>query len=265
MGNFRLVLEYDGTGFEGWQSQPEGHRTVQGCLHEAVEKVTASSASVMGSGRTDTGVHAAAQVANVRVETRLGPEELQRALNATLPRDVAVLQVEAASEGFDARRDALSKRYGYRLFTGAVRSPLRERRAWWVPGPLDLDAMARAAGSLEGRHDFASFQAAGSSVRSTVRALAPVELEPDGDDLRLGFEADGFLRYMVRNLVGTLVEVGRGRLAADAVGDILAARDRARAPATAPARGLTLESVRYDGFESGALSADAALRSIRRR
>jgi tRNA pseudouridine38-40 synthase len=252
--NFRFVLEYDGSDFEGWQAQPEGHRTVQGCLGDALAKIVGGPVSLRGSGRTDAGVHAAAQVANARLETRLDVAELQRALNGTLPSDIAVLHVDVVPDAFDARRDTLGKRYRYRVWNGCVRSPLRERDHWWVRDALDLTAMRAAAERVRGEHDFASFQAAGSNVRTTRRTLTRADVEGrSGGEVGLVFEGDGFLRYMVRNLVGTLVEVGRGRLAAGALDEILAACDRAAAARTAPAAGLVLEAVHYADLSSDAI------------
>lgn len=246
MTNFRFIVEYDGTDFEGWQAQPEGHRTVQRCLADALAAIAGGPVSLRGSGRTDAGVHAWGQVANARLDTRLEPEILRRALNASLPPDVAVRAVDRVPEDFDARRSALAKRYRYRIWNHPVRSPLRARHSWWVRGPLDLGAMRKAASQLVGRHDFASFQAAGSDVRTSVRTLHAVEIAGrSGDEVTLDFEGDGFLRYMVRNLVGTLAEIGHERLAPDHIGGILAARDRRAAASTAPARGLTLQEVRY--------------------
>ncbi|MDJ0866821.1 MAG: tRNA pseudouridine(38-40) synthase TruA [Myxococcota bacterium] len=254
MRNFRLVLEYDGTAFEGWQTQArrgaeagaEAPRTVQGILEAVLEQVTGVRAPVHGAGRTDAGVHALGQVANVALETRLEPAELQRALNAVLPRDLAVRALDVVPDAFHARRDARGKRYVYRLWTGVVRSPARARTHAWVQPPLDRDAMRRAARDLEGTHDFASFQAAGSGPKTTVRTLTRVALEGGpGDELRIVVEGSGFLRHMVRNLVGTLLEVGRGKRDAGSMPALLAARDRALAGATAPARGLVLERVDY--------------------
>lgn len=245
MTNFRLLLEYDGTDFEGWQLQGT-RRTVQGCLVEALEKIVGVRVRLMGSGRTDSGVHAEGQVASARFETRLDVVSLRRALNANLPDDVAVRRVEVVADGFDARRDARSKYYRYRIWNDPVRSPLRTRRAWWVRASVDLEAMRRGAAALVGRHDFASFQAAGSAVRTTVRTLTRAEVSGvAGDDILFDFEGDGFLRYMIRNLVGTLVEVGRGSRDADEIVTILEGCDRAAAGETAPARGLTLVSVGY--------------------
>ncbi len=246
MATYRLTVEYDGAGFEGWQLQPRG-RTGQGVLHEAVARVTGEAARVVGSGRTDSGVHASGQVASLVLERDLEPLALRRALNGVLPADVAVVDCARAADGFHARYGARSKLYVYRIWNGPERSPLRSARSHWVRTPLDLAAMRRAAGDLTGRHDFAAFQAAGSEVRSTVRTLQRLDVVGEaGADVALELEGDGFLRHMVRIVAGTLVEVGLGRRAAGSMPALLAGRDRARAGRTAPARGLELVRVRYD-------------------
>jgi tRNA pseudouridine38-40 synthase len=246
--NWKLVLEYDGTDFEGWQAQPGDPppRTVQTTLQAALEAITGGPVAVFGAGRTDAGVHAAGQVASVRAATRLGAEELHRALNAHLPRDVAVHRLEAAAPGFHARRDARSKLYVYRIWNAPVRAPLRERFALHVRGRLDLDALREGAASLVGTHDFASFRAAGGSGRTSVRTLSRVEWRGEaGGELQLEVEGTGFLRHMVRNLVGTLLEIGRGRRSASSLPRLLAARDRTLAGPTSPPHGLTLIRVDY--------------------
>ena len=244
MTNYRLTIEYDGTNFEGWQMQSAGSRTVQGCLSAALARITGRDVRCLGSGRTDAGVHAEGQVASARMETRLTPDELLKAVNANLPADVAVRDVRIVPEAFDARRDARSKHYRYRIWNDPVRSPLRARRSWWVRGALDLESMRKALPHVVGEHDFASFQAAGSDVTTTVRRLGRAEMNAGAGEIVLDFEANGFLRYMVRNLVGTVVEIGRGRRAPD-LAAVLAARDRAAAGPTAPPEGLTLVSVDY--------------------
>ncbi|MBW2274623.1 MAG: tRNA pseudouridine synthase A, partial [Deltaproteobacteria bacterium] len=176
MPNFKLVLEYDGSDFAGWQLQAQGQRTVQGCLVAALERICGDRSRVTGSGRTDAGVHAEGQVASVRCETRLAPDALRRAINGNLPRDVVVLRVEAAPDHFDARRHACSKLYRYRIWNGRERSPLRARSCFHVPTRLAGEAVAKAAGELTGTHDFASFQAAGSVVESSVRTIYRLEL-----------------------------------------------------------------------------------------
>lgn len=253
---FRLLLEYDGAGFEGWQLQPGGRRTVQGCLEATLEGLVGHPVRVRGAGRTDAGVHARGQVAAARLATRLGPAELHRALDALLPPDLAVRELAPAADGFDPRRAARGKLYRYRVWNGRWRSPLRAAAWHHVPRPLDLAAMERAARDLRGRHDFASFRAAGSSVRTSVRSLRRLDLAGHaGDELELWFEGDGFLRHMVRNLVGTLLQVGLGRRPADGMPGLLAARDRSRAGPTAPARGLCL--MRVD-LEEGAGAGEVA-------
>jgi tRNA pseudouridine38-40 synthase len=246
MPTFRLVLEYDGTDFAGWQSQAQGERTVQGTLAAALAQIAGGPVRVVGAGRTDAGVHAEGQVAAATLETRLDAETLARALNAKLPADVAVLAASVAADGFDPRREARSKLYRYTVWNGAVPSPLRRRRCHPVREPLDVAAMQKAALDLVGRHDFASFQAAGSSARSTVRLLSRASVDGEaGGEIRFELAGDGFLRHMVRNAVGTLLEVGLGRRDPASLATLLAARDRSRAGPTAPACGLTLVRVDY--------------------
>jgi tRNA pseudouridine38-40 synthase len=241
MPNFRLLLEYDGSEFEGWQAQAGDKRTVQGCLAGALERVTGAPAQVTGAGRTDAGVHAQGQVASARVETRLDADTLRRALNGVLPPDLVVLEAAVARDDFHPLREARRKLYRYRIWNGAVRSPLRRHRCLYVAQPLDLPAMRRAAAALVGERDFAAFRAAGSSARTSVRTLTRVELRGEaGAEVEIEVEGTGFLRHMVRNLVGTLVEVGKGRRDVDSMPALLASGDRRRAGPTAPARGLCL-------------------------
>jgi tRNA pseudouridine38-40 synthase len=249
--NWRAVIEYDGTAFEGWQRQSGTTRTVQGVLEEALARLARGRVAVIGAGRTDAGVHAAGQIANARAATRLAAPELQRAWNALLPRDVAVRALAPAPPDYHARRAARGKLYAYRLWTGSVRSPLRDRRALWKRPPLDLAAMEDAAAELVGTHDFASFCAAGGDTRGTQRTITRAEWRGAvGGELHFEVEGPGFLRHMVRNLVGSLLEVGRGRRPPAWIAELLAARDRTRAGPTAPARGLTLVRV-DDGFPEG--------------
>jgi tRNA pseudouridine38-40 synthase len=245
MATFRITLEYDGSGFDGWQLQAGESRTVQGVLEEAFAQITGAPARVTGAGRTDSGVHAEAQVASVQVETELGAESLCRALNGVLPRDVAVRAVAEAPAGFHARRDAKCKRYCYRIWNGSAPSPLRQGRFLRVASPLDLAAMQRAADACVGRHDFTSFRAR-SDVRSSVRTLNRVTVrEASPGEIEIEVEGEGFLRHMVRILAGTLIEVGRGRRDPASIPAVLAARDRAAAGPTAPGLGLTLIRVDY--------------------
>jgi tRNA pseudouridine38-40 synthase len=249
---FRLTLEYDGAQFLGWQAQRAGQRTVQTTLESAIAQVTGQRVRVQGSGRTDAGVHAEGQVAALRVETSLSPERLRLALNGVLPGDLVVLALEAAPEGFDPRSAARSKLYRYALWNGPSRSPLRAPRALCLQRPLDVAAMREGATALLGTHDFRSFQAAGSNVTSSVRTLLRIDiLGESGGAIDLLFEGTGFLRHMVRNLVGSLIEVGSGRRRADELAAVLAARDRQRAGPTAPAHALTLVRVDCESDSPG--------------
>jgi tRNA pseudouridine38-40 synthase len=248
MPTYRLVVEYEGSAFAGWQVQAEGAVTVQGELIEAVERVTGERVRVTGAGRTDSGVHAEGQVASFELGTAWACDRLLRALNGVLPREVAVRALCPASDGFDALRDASGKRYRYRIWNAPSRSPLRAGRFAHVPKPLDVAAMRAAAAWLVGEHDFASFQAAGSDVLTSVRTLRRLDVSGEpGGEIHLIAEASGFLRYMVRNLAGTLIEVGLGRRAADTMPGLIATRSRSAAGPTAPAAGLTLEFVEYVG------------------
>ncbi|HME70147.1 MAG TPA: tRNA pseudouridine(38-40) synthase TruA [Myxococcota bacterium] len=253
---FRLVLEYDGARFAGWQTQAEGARTIQAAVEEAILQVTGAGVAVVGASRTDAGVHAEGQVASVGLETRLAPAALVRALNALLPEDVAVRDVALAPEGFHAQRDARSKLYRYAIWNGPERSPLRAHRFWAVPRALDLGAMETAAAALVGTHDWSAFQVRGSEwraegeaqgrTRSAVRQVTRLSvLGFGGGEVQVEVEGEGFLRQMVRTLVGTLVEVGRGRRDPSSMPALLESRDRAAAGPTAPAHGLTLVRVDY--------------------
>jgi len=247
-----LTLAYEGTAFGGWQRQP-GVRTVQAALEEALAAIDERPVSAVAAGRTDAGVHALGQVVSVRMANRLPPAVLARAINVRLPDDVRVVSVSEAPSGFDARRDARAKAYRYTIALGAHPGPFVRRLVWHVPQRLDVAAMQHAAALLAGEHDFAAFQAAGGDVRTSVRRILQSELadEPGNPHyLRYRVRGTGFLRHMVRNIVGTLVDIGKGRWPAEEMEAILASRSRQRAGATAPAHGLVLVKVFY-GQEGG--------------
>ena len=254
MRNIRLTIEYDGTDFAGWQSQAQGERTVQDMLNRAVSTVTGEVASVVAAGRTDSGVHALGQVVSFLSGTDLDLKTLQKALNANLPHDVRVLDAADAPEGWHPIRDTKGKRYVYLIANSDVLSPFISRYAWHYPHSLDTRAMAEAAGHFVGRHDFRSFMAAGSDVKSTVREVFDITCHVTdemaflgfalkGDFIRVEVSGEGFLRHMVRNIAGTLVHVGGGKLAAKDMPGVIAACSREAAGPTAPAFGLFLEEV----------------------
>jgi tRNA pseudouridine38-40 synthase len=251
----KLTLAYDGTDFSGWQRQAD-KRTVQAVVEDALAPIEKQRVVVIAAGRTDAGVHAAAQVASVTLESEIANDDLHRALNATLPADIRVVAIEEAGLDFNARHDARRKTYHYAIWNGMAVPPFLRRYALLVPQQLDIAAMNEAAEALLGDHDFVSFQATGSNVKSTVRRVvssAVRELEPDffgpvprGDRLlRYEVTGTGFLRHMVRNIAGTLIECGRRGSGAPAMRAVVDARDRSRAGATAPAHGLTLWKVEY--------------------
>jgi len=244
---YRVTLAYDGTDFLGWQLQrPGGGRTVQGVLEEALGRLARGvRVAVSSAGRTDRGVHALGQVASFDLPREVPAGELQRALNGLLPSDVRVLDAAPAAPGFHPRRSAVAKLYRYELDCGGVQLPQRRRFAGFAPGPLDEGAVRAAAALYVGRHDFASLASAGGSVRTTVRTVARSEARLEGAVLVYEAEADGFLRKMVRSMVGGLIAAGRGAMRPEDLARALAARDRRAWPPPAPACGLTLVHVSY--------------------
>jgi len=254
----RLKLEYDGTNYSGWQMQ-SGQDSIQSRLEEALARIFGAPIRVRGAGRTDAGVHARGQVAAARLPRPFDPAELARALNAILPADIVVLEAAEASDDFDPRRDARLRIYEYRVLNQPLRSAFERNSAWLVRELLNLDAMNVAASAFVGEHDFAAFRSLGSVEKTTVRHVAvsrwrheyePNRREPkDERCLVYRVEATAFLRHMVRTMVAAMVEIGRGKSAgkppADTIAGLLASRDRALAPAPAPAAGLYLVEVLY--------------------
>lgn len=243
--NVKLTLEYDGTNYAGWQLQPNA-RSVQGALEEALRRLLGYRVRVHGAGRTDAGVHALGQVANFRCAEGTDLGRLQQGANALLRPDIVVKRAEAAPDGFDARRHARSRVYRYRIWNERWPSAFEHRFAWHVRAPLDLNAMRQAIAAIEGEHDFASFRAAGCGAGHAVRTILRNSVERQGPLVIYTIEANAFLRHMVRNLVGTLVEIGQGEADPAWLRELLAARDRTRAGPTAPAHGLFLVEVRYE-------------------
>lgn len=242
--NFRITLAYDGTNYHGWQIQP-GMLTIQGILSEALTRINSAPVTVHGAGRTDAGVHAQGQVASFRLQHPRTGKELQHALNGNLPPDIRVLEATPAPDNFHARSNARSKTYRYQIYTAEVMSPFLMRYAWHYPYTLDQARLAEDGRALLGQHDFSAFTIVACKTKSRVRTLIDFKVESNGPQLWLIFTGDGFLRYMVRTMVGALVAANRGRLKAKSIAMLLATRDRQLAGASAPAKGLTLIKVEY--------------------
>jgi len=244
--NIRLLLEYDGTRYHGWQRQAEA-LTIQQVLEASLERLTGERIALIGSGRTDAGVHARGQVANFRTASVIPLRAFHQGLNSLLPRDLAVLSAAEAKPSFHARKSARAKTYEYRILNGPQPSPLHRHYAWWLAPPLNLAAMAQAAAALPGEHDFTAFRASGSDNLNPVRRVLAAEWRDDsGGWLIFTITATGFLRGMVRSLVGTLAEVGRGKAPPTRLAELLESRARRLAGPTAPPQGLYLVEVFYE-------------------
>ena len=249
--NYKLLLQYDGTDFHGWQIQ-EGQRTVQGELTRALSLIDGRSVNVHGSGRTDAGVHAEGQVASVEIERDITETKLRAAINGNVDRDVRVLSVETAADDFHARYSAIEKTYVYRIVNGPVISPFWWRYAHHDARPLDLESMQQGAEMFRGRHDWTAFSAAQSDVEDRVRTVTEIEIAERSDEraqgtlIEIRVSAEGFLRYMVRAMAGTLMALGRGEVEHDAIREAIETGNRPLAAVTAPACGLTLLHVRYE-------------------
>lgn len=243
--NFKLIIEYDGSAYHGWQKQ-KGDVTIQEEIEKALHTMTGEPIIVNGSGRTDAGVHALAQVANFRCLTSLSPAIFQKGLNSLLPDDIVIRSCEQVDIGFHARFNVRSKTYRYRILNREVPCAVKRQYAWFIRKTLDMDAMKQAAAHMAGTHDFKAFEGSGSPRAHTTRTITRIELirETDGY-LFIDVEADGFLRCMVRNMVGTLVDVGLSRIHPDDIPAIIESKDRSNAGPTAPPHGLFLQQVRY--------------------
>ncbi len=239
-----LGLEYDGTDFVGWQSQRDC-RSVQQLVTEAVVAVADHSLIVAGSGRTDSGVHAAQQVAHFDTQARREPRQWLLGINSNLPSDIAIQWVKEVGSDFDARRSAIWRRYRYQILQRAVRSALSRRRAWWLRDPLDCSSMTAAATAWLGENDFSAFRAAGCQSSTPMRRLLAVGIQENNSIITLDFTANAFLQHMVRNFVGVLVAVGSGREAPEWAAQVLAVRDRTQGGVAAPPQGLTLLEAAY--------------------
>ena len=243
--NLKLLLEYDGTAYSGWQRQANG-LSIQQVLEEAIGRIAGQGVQVVGSGRTDAGVHALGQVAHCRLHSRISVRNLLLGINSLLPPDIALLALEEAPLTFHARFDTQRKSYIYRICNRPVRPALERHRTWFVWTPLDLTAMRDAAQVFLGEHDFTSFCSTHTGSRDRVRTVYSLTVEQNPEGMILIFlEANGFLRYMVRTIVGALVEVGQGKASPAGIAAILAAKDRRLAGLTVPPHGLYLKDVTY--------------------
>jgi tRNA pseudouridine38-40 synthase len=244
MRNIKLTIAYDGTLYRGWQQQKNG-KTIQGEIEKAVLKVFGSFHTVYGASRTDAGVHAKGQVANFKTSSALPLEKIPFALNAVLPQDILIKKAESVTVGFHSRFDPIEKIYAYNIVNSRSRDPFRDRYVWRVPYQLDIDLMRRELLVLKGKHDFKCFQASDKKERTSTRTINDVKLRKNGRSLCVEIRGDGFLYNMVRNIVGTLVDIGRGYLPPGSMSEIMGSKDRKKAGPTAPARGLFLIKVIY--------------------
>jgi tRNA pseudouridine38-40 synthase len=242
--NIKITVEYDGTQYCGWQIQPNGE-SIQAVLERAVSTFLGVSTKITGSGRTDAGVHALGQVANFFADKEFDRHRILRALNALTPPDITIQDAEIVSDSFDSRRDGRSRLYEYHVLNRSMPSPFYRNRAWHVHEPLDVRAMRAAIACLPGEHDFSSFRAAGCEAAHPMRKVYRTSLEKRGELLVYSIEATAFLRHMVRNLMGTLMEVGRQLRTPQSLCDLLESRDRSQAGPTAPPHGLYLVAVKY--------------------
>jgi tRNA pseudouridine38-40 synthase len=269
--HIKLIIQYDGTDYSGWQIQSKNEKckmknvklrkgksivTIQGILQEKIKKITGEDAKVIGAARTDAGVHAFTQVAAFRTESDLEPHVFLRALNANLPHDIRVIDAAECSADFHPRYSAKSKTYSYIISSTGAYSVFLKRYSWQIPYRLDCDSMREAAKYFIGKHDFSSFRASGCSSKNSVRTIFKIEVAEfssidfmsfkfNAPVVKISIEADAFLRHMARNIVGTLVEVGRGKLSPIDIKEILESKDRRLAAPTAPAQGLFLERIEY--------------------
>jgi len=245
MRKIKIILEYDGAQYFGWQRQ-NGHRSIQETLEEKIKLITKEEVTVIGSGRTDTGVHALNQVAHFRLFSEIREDGLLYALNSVLPHDIVIKKLEEADPSFHARFDVRSKKYLYQIWNGQTNTAIYRHYCWYIRKELDIDQMRKASAYLTGTHDFKAFCGTGSKVKDYIRTVHYINIEKnDKGMIQMAISADGFLRHMVRNIVGTLVEAGKNKLSPEGVKEILDSQDRTKAGMTAPAHGLFLVEVQY--------------------
>ncbi len=244
--NYKFLVQYDGTRYEGWQKQQRTEETIQGKLEKAFRKVTGEDVQVIGAGRTDAGVHSVGQTANVRLKKSRDTEKLEAEINECLPDDIYVKKLEEAGEYFHSRFDAVKKIYRYRVRTGSEKNVFERRFVWQYGKRLDMKEMERAAGFFLGEHDFTSFCGNKKMKKSAVRTVFSIVIKENAGEMQIDFTGDGFLQGMVRIMTGTLIEVGEGKRKAGEIPEIMQAADRERAGFTAPPQGLVLLKTEYE-------------------
>lgn len=244
--NFKIIIQYDGSRYQGWQRQVSTDNTIQGKIEAVLSKMCESSVEIQGAGRTDAGVHAYGQTANFHIITDKTGAEIMEYMNQYLPEDISVISCKEVSERFHARLHATGKQYRYCIWNSDTKPVFRRKYVHQVPGRLDMEAIEKAAGLLCGTHDYQSFTSAKRGKKSTVRTVESIDITRQGEELVFTFRGDGFLYHMVRIMMGTLVEIGLGIRQAEDIPDILEAKDRSRAGHLIPGKGLALVEVTYD-------------------
>ncbi|KAF0120997.1 MAG: tRNA pseudouridine38-40 synthase [bacterium] len=245
MRNIRLVIEYDGTNYHGWQIQPNAV-SIQETIEDRLQKITQEEIKLIAAGRTDAGVHAVEQVANFSTRSRLDINKIQMGLNSLLPPDIAIKEISEAEQDFHARYSAKSKIYRYVILNQRFPSPLYRNFSWFIPFKLDIKEMKKAVQCLIGKHDFSSFKASGCNSHNPIREVYDISLDKDTKGFIIfEIEANAFLKQMVRNIVGTLADVGKGKIGVSEFEEILRAKDRKKAGITAPPQGLFLVKIKY--------------------
>lgn len=245
MRNIKIVVEYDGTNYCGWQKQPQG-TTIQQEIENALNNITGENVALLASGRTDSGVHAIAQVANFKTESNIKAGEFQMGLNSVLPNDITIVSAEEAELNFHAQFSAKSKKYIYQIFNSSHPSALLRQRAWFMPHTLDIDKMKESAKCLIGEHDFKAFAQSGIEVKTTIRTVSSVSIEQkENNIIEFSIEASGFLKRMVRLIIGTLVQVGKGKISPADFAEILHSGEKTKFVYAAPPQGLYLKEVKY--------------------
>lgn len=245
MRNIRLLIQYEGTRYQGWQRQESSENTIQGRLEKLLSQMCSEKVELQGSGRTDAGVHAMGQVANFHTNSALSTEEMLQYINTYLPQDIAVVQVTEAAERFHSRLNAAGKCYQYRVWNSSVPNVFLRRYALEYPQTLDIEAMRQAASGFLGEHDFKSFTSTKKGKKSTVRRIDSIDIVQEGNLITFTFRGNGFLYHMVRILMGTLLEVGEGRRTAASIPELIAAKSREEAGPLVPSKGLMLKEVYY--------------------